>query len=60
MIMSGGVMRRLDLFPMIRAGLSELLNGYVPAPEIVPPALGEDAGVLGAMILAQRLLNPSL
>ena len=59
-IMGGGVMRRLDLFPMIRAGLSECLNGYVQAPEVVPPALGEDAGVLGAMILAQRLLNPSL
>jgi fructokinase len=38
------------------------LNGYVRTPQIisglndyvVPPALGDDAGVLGAIALAQR------
>jgi fructokinase len=41
--------------------VQELLNGYIQAPAIideideyiVPPALGDRAGVLGAMALAQ-------
>lgn len=61
-IMGGGVMKRLFLFPMIRRELQELLNGYVQAPAItekidttvVPPALGDRAGVLGAIALAMR------
>ena len=53
-VMGGGVMHRLDLFPMIRERLRELLRGYVQAPEIVPPLLGDDAGVLGAIALAAR------
>jgi fructokinase len=54
-VMGGGVMHRLELFPMIREHLRDLLHGYVQAPEIVPPLLGDDAGVLGALILAQRI-----
>jgi fructokinase len=54
-ILGGGVMRRRDLLPQVRRKLTELLNGYVQAPEIVPPALGGNAGVLGAIALAQRL-----
>ncbi len=52
-VMGGGVMHRLDLFPMIRQQLRDLLRGYVQAPEIVPPLLGDDAGVLGAIALVQ-------
>jgi fructokinase len=48
-------MHRLELFPMIREHLRDLLDAYVQAPEIVPPLLGDDAGVLGALILAQRI-----
>ena len=59
-ILGGGVMRQTHLFPRIRAGVLALLNGYIQAPEIleriheyiVPPALGGDAGVLGAIALA--------
>jgi fructokinase len=50
-IMGGGVMNREMLFPALRTRVSALLNGYVPIPEIVPPALGGDAGVLGAVAL---------
>jgi fructokinase len=51
-VMGGGVMHHLDLFPMIRERLQDLLRGYVRAPELVPPLLGDDAGVLGALALA--------
>jgi fructokinase len=51
-IIGGGVMHHLDLFPMIREHLRDLLHGYTQAPEIVPPLLGDDAGVLGALALA--------
>jgi fructokinase len=63
-VAGGGVMHNLDLFPIIRKNLREWLNGYVQAPEIlefmdtyvVPPLLGDDAGVLGALVLAERAL----
>jgi fructokinase len=59
-ILGGGVMRRADLFGRIRREVLELLNGYIQAPEIleridqyiVPPGLGGNAGVLGAIALA--------
>ncbi len=60
-VMGGGVMERPSLLPRIRAGVRELLGGYVRAPEvsdaideyIVTPALGARSGVLGAIALAQ-------
>jgi fructokinase len=59
-IMGGGVMRRSQLFPLIQREVQQLLNGYIQAPDlashiesyIVPPAVGERAGVLGALALA--------
>jgi fructokinase len=53
-VLGGGVMQRAELFPKIRVRLSELLNGYLEAPEIVPPKLGTRAGVLGAIALASQ------
>jgi fructokinase len=52
-ILGGGIMRRKELYPMVRAKVSALLDGYIEAPEIVPPGLGARAGVLGAIALAQ-------
>ena len=60
-ILGGGVMQRQSLFPKIRQNVLELLNGYVQSPAlleqidayIVPPGLGNQAGVLGAIALAQ-------
>ena len=62
-IMGGGVMKQGHLYPLIRREVQELLNGYIQAPEIldrideyiVPPALGDEAGVLGAIALAQQM-----
>jgi len=61
-IMGGGVMQQTQLFPLVRHKVQQLLNGYLPAPEIlaeinsyiVPPRLGRRAGVLGAIALAQQ------
>jgi fructokinase len=50
-IMGGGVMKRTALFRAIREHLASLINNYVPIPDIVPPQLGDDAGVLGAIAL---------
>ncbi len=69
-ILGGGVMEQLQLFPRIRARTLELLNGYVQAPEIleridefiVPPGLGNRAGVAGCIALGQQALaatNPA-
>ena len=60
-IMGGGVMEQAHLFPLIRQKVPALLNGYVQSPVIlehidqyiVPPRLGNKAGVLGAIALAQ-------
>jgi fructokinase len=50
-IMGGGVMKQADLFPKVRKKVATLVNDYVPVPDIVPPALGDNAGVLGAVAL---------
>ncbi|MFQ5436156.1 MAG: ROK family protein [Anaerolineae bacterium] len=61
-ILGGGVMAQSHLFPLVRQKTLAALNGYVQSPAIlqridqyiVPPGLGNRAGVLGAMALAQR------
>jgi len=55
------VLQQQSLVPRIRRRVVELLAGYIRAREvvadveayIVPPALGADAGVVGALALAQ-------
>jgi fructokinase len=62
-VMGGGVMHVESLFPLVRKRLLELLAGYVHHRAIaddidgfvVPPGLGDKAGMLGAVALAQRL-----
>lgn len=59
-ILGGGVMQQLHLFPLIRNRVQSLLNAYVHSPAvtnhideyIVPPLLGQRAGVLGGLALA--------
>jgi fructokinase len=53
-ILGGGVMKQAHLFPRIRSELAELANGYIALPEIMQPALGDRAGVCGALVLAQQ------
>ena len=60
LILGGGIMEQPQLLPMIRTNVQQLLNNYVRAKEImkdienyiVPPKLGSQAGVLGAIALA--------
>lgn len=59
-VFGGGVMQQQALYPVIRATAARLLNGYagIAADEaalaqlIVPPGLGERAGITGAFLLA--------
>jgi fructokinase len=52
-IVGGGVGSRSALHSRLPALLSRSLAGYVPVPRIVTPGLGADAGVIGALALAQ-------
>lgn len=51
-ILGGGVMKQAGLIERVGARVHELINYYMPVPEIVRPALGSRAGVLGALALA--------
>lgn len=59
-IMAGGVMQQKQLFPLIRQDVRRILNGYIQSVSlesgiedyIVPPALGNKSGVMGAIALA--------
>ncbi len=61
MILGGGVMDQRQLFPLVRSKVQTLLNGYIQKAQIleaideyiVPPGLGNRAGVLGAIALAE-------
>lgn len=64
-ILGGGVMHQLQLFPMIHKYVQEMLNGYIQKEEIttdkikeyiVAPGLGDNAGVCGALALAKSAL----
>ncbi len=52
-VLGGGVMQREGLLEKARERLAEMLNGYVPAPELVPPRFGMRAGLIGALALAE-------
>ena len=62
-IVGGGVMERASLLPMVRERLCALNAGYLETPMLsshvdsylVAPALGDRAGVLGAVAMAQAL-----
>jgi fructokinase len=64
-ILGGGVMHQLQLFPLIREAVTNNLNGYVSAREIisgidtyiVPPRLGDNAGLAGALALGLGALR---
>ena len=60
-IVGGGVMHQTGLLPLVRKKVRAILNDYVKAPALddldtylVPPALGDRAGVLGALAMAQE------
>jgi fructokinase len=60
-VMGGGVMNQAALLPLIRSRILHWLGGYLDRSEllnslhryVVAPKLGENAGVLGALLLAK-------
>ena len=57
-ILGGGVMHQSQLFPLIRQKVAKNLNGYVASSVlddldsyIVPPGLGDNAGLVGSIAL---------
>ncbi|CAK0888363.1 unnamed protein product [Prorocentrum cordatum] len=70
-VLSGGVMLRASLFPKIRQATRSILNGYVQHPRvladgpegidsyIVPSERGNEAGIFGALALADAALKRS-
>ena len=64
-VMGGGVMvGTTHLFPRVRAAMTKSLAGYIALPEValadtfvVPPALGGNAGPLGAILLGEQALD---
>lgn len=61
-VLGGGVMVQKHLFPMIRERTARILSEYIQHPRvlsgmedyIVPPSLGENSGIVGALLLARR------
>jgi fructokinase len=64
-VIGGGVMHQPHLLPRIREACAQVLHGYLPRLQvasdfeayIVPPALGDLVGVVGALLLAQAGLR---
>jgi fructokinase len=56
-ILGGGVMKQLRLLPLVRARVRNLLGEYGAIPQLVAPALGDRAGVLGAIELARLAVS---
>lgn len=64
-ILGGGVMKQTQLFSLIQKEVVATLNGYVShknileniSQYIVPPKLGEDAGICGALALGELALE---
>lgn len=61
-VLGGGVMHQEVLFPLIRKKVQEQINHYIRMPQleegieryIVPPALGDHAGLIGAIELGRE------
>lgn len=67
-ILGGGVMKQPTLLPLVRNEVQRRLNGYVEIADItenidqyiVSPKLQDDAGVVGALMLAKQALEKEL
>ncbi|MQR94728.1 ROK family protein [Fictibacillus phosphorivorans] len=61
-VIGGGVMKQEHVYPLVRKWVIQLLNGYIQHKNveghidtyIVPPVLGDNAGLCGALALARQ------
>jgi len=61
-VLGGGIMQQPCLFPLLRAELVRILNGYIRVAEllenvdqyVIPAQLGNHAGIAGALALAEQ------
>jgi fructokinase len=61
-ILGGGVMHQPQMLPLVRAELQQMINNYLQIPQlladienyVVLPGLGDRAGVLGSIALAEQ------
>lgn len=65
-ILGGGVMHQMQLFPLIRRNVKNLLGGYINTKEIndleqyiVPCSLNDNQGIMGCIELAKKALGTS-
>lgn len=60
-IMGGGVMNQKAIFPYLYQYLTQMMNQYVSLPKlsdyIVRPGLGNQAGIIGSLLLANEALQ---
>ncbi|VEF46901.1 carbohydrate kinase [Bacillus freudenreichii] len=60
-IMGGGVMKQAHLFPRIHQKVEQLSSGFLSLPAmetyIVPPMLGNDSGIMGALMMAKEICD---
>jgi fructokinase len=67
-ILGGGVMQQPQLFGLLRKEFARIMNGYIRREEVLhqldsyiqPPGLGGQAGVLGALVLAEQARDVAL
>ena len=66
-ILGGGVMQNEFLYDLVRTEFRRQMNGYLQVPRllndlenfVVPPALADKSGVLGAFALAKQAASNS-
>lgn len=51
-VLGGGIGGRRHLHALVRPLLADAIAGYIPLPALVPPSLGPESGVRGALALA--------
>lgn len=51
-VLGGGIGAQPHIHELVRPLLAESIAGYIPVPELVPPALGRQSGVRGALAMA--------
>ncbi|WP_020007939.1 ROK family protein [Salinicoccus albus] len=59
-VIGGGVMKQMQLYPLIKESFTALMNGYIKIDDIdqfiVPPELNDDQGILGAAVIAKEII----